>query len=30
VLQQQQGGWLANFASLTNVTISNRAVAFVS
>ena len=30
VLQQQQSSWLANFATLANVTISNRAVAFVS
>jgi hypothetical protein len=30
VLQQQQSSWLANFASLANVTISNRAVAVVS
>jgi Flp pilus assembly protein TadG len=30
VLQQQQSSWLANFGSLANVTISNRAVAVVS
>jgi hypothetical protein len=30
VLQQQQSSWLANFATLANVTISNRAVAVVS
>ena len=30
VLQQTQSSWLANFASLANVTISNRAVAVVT
>jgi hypothetical protein len=29
VLQQRQGGWLSNFASLANVAIANRAVALV-